>query len=85
MGKADQRQEETSLTSNRSRVSKLETRMTRWSWQRVGGTLVEEFCAVRRGEDCSNRLIDGVIVKGEEFRIARQPEVDVSGKDIFVV
>jgi len=66
-------------------MSKLETPMTRWYWQQVGGTLIEEFCAVTRSEDCSNRLIDGVIIKGEEFRIARQSEIDVSGKDIVVV
>ena len=59
--------------------------MTRWYWQQVGGTLVEEFCAVRRGGDCSNRLIDGVIIKGGEFRIARQTEVEISDKDIVVV
>ena len=62
-------------------MGKLETPMTRWYWQQVCGTLVEEFCAVRRGDDCSNRLIDGIIIKGEEFRIARQAEVDISGKD----
>ena len=38
-----------------------------------------------RGKDCSNRVIDGVIVKGEEFRIARKAEIDLSGKDIVVV
>jgi hypothetical protein len=66
-------------------MSKLETPITRWYWQQVGGTLVEEFCAVPRSRECSNRLIDGVIIKGEEFRIARQSEVDISGKDIVVV
>ena len=66
-------------------MSKLETPMTRWYWQQVGGTLIEEFCAVPRSRECSNRLIDGVIIKGEEFRIARQSEIDVSGKDIVVV
>ena len=66
-------------------MSKHETPMTRWYWQQVGGTLVEEFCAVRRGGDCSNRLIDGVIIKGGECRIARQAEIDISGKDIVVV
>jgi hypothetical protein len=66
-------------------MSKLETPMTRWYWKQVGGTLVEEFCAVPRSRDCSNRLIDGIIIKGDEFRIARQAEVDISGKDIIVV
>jgi len=28
-------------------MSKHETPMTRWYWQQVGGTLIEEFRAVR--------------------------------------
>ena len=59
--------------------------MTRWYWQQVGGTLIEEFCAVRRGQDCSNRLIDGIIIKGGERRIANGSEVDLAGKDIVVL
>jgi hypothetical protein len=30
-------------------MSKLETPMTRRYWERVGGTLLEEFLVVRRG------------------------------------
>ena len=33
-------------------MSKHETPMTRWFWQQVGGTLIEEFCAVRKGAGC---------------------------------
>jgi hypothetical protein len=66
-------------------MSKHETPMTRWYWQHVGGTLVEEFCAVRRSPTCGIRLLDGVIVKGGELRIARQSEVAIEGKDIIVV
>jgi hypothetical protein len=66
-------------------MSKLETPMTRWYWRQVGGTLVEEFCAVGRSQDCSNRLIDGVIIKGGEHRIAKKSEVNLAGKDIVVV
>ena len=66
-------------------MSKLETPMTRWYWQQVGGTLVEEFCAVPRSCDCSNRLIDGIIIKGGEFRIAKQSDVTVDGADVVVV
>ncbi|HET9252136.1 MAG TPA: hypothetical protein VFP58_08475 [Candidatus Eisenbacteria bacterium] len=66
-------------------MSKLETPMTRWYWQQIGGTLVEEFCAVRRAEGCSVRLLDGVIIKGGEFRIAHQSEVTIEGQDIVVV
>jgi hypothetical protein len=66
-------------------MSKLETPMTHWYWRQVGGTLIEEFCAVPRGEDCSNRRIDGIVIRGEEFRIARQAEIDISDKNIVVV
>jgi hypothetical protein len=66
-------------------MSKLETPMTRWYWQQVGGTLVEEFCAVRRSRTCGTRLLDGVIIKGEEHRIARQSEVSVEGKEIVII
>lgn len=59
--------------------------MTRWYWQQVGGTLIEEFCAVRRSEGCSNRWLDGLIIKGGEHRIARQGEVGIEGMDIVVV
>src|SRR6188474_3238409 len=66
-------------------MSKLETPMTRWYWQQIGGTLVEEFCAVRRSQTCSVRLLDGVIIKGGERRIAKQSEVIIEGQDVVVV
>jgi hypothetical protein len=66
-------------------MSKHETPMTRWYWQQVGGTLIEEFCAVRRSKSCEVRRIDGVIIKGGEFRIAKQSEVSVESQDIIVV
>jgi hypothetical protein len=66
-------------------MSKLETPMTRWYWQQVGGTLIEEFCAVPRTSTCGARLLDGVIIKGGEFRIAPRSEVSVEGQDIVVV
>jgi hypothetical protein len=66
-------------------MSKHETPMTRWYWQQVGGTLIEEFCAVPRSHSCGTRLLDGVTIKGGEFRIARQREVSIEGKDVIVV
>ncbi len=59
--------------------------MTRWYWQQVGGTLIEEFMAVRRSKDCGRRLLDGVIVKDGEHRIARQSEVTLEDRDVIVV
>jgi hypothetical protein len=43
----------------------------------VAGTLVEEFCAVRRSRSCEMRLLDGVIITAGEFRIAKQSEISV--------
>ena len=59
--------------------------MTRWSWRQVGGTLVEEFVAVRRSGGRGARLLDGVIVKDGEHRIARHSEVSPKNKDVIVV
>lgn len=66
-------------------MSKHETPMTRLYWQQVGGTLIEEFMAVERSITCGRRLLDGVIIQGSEFRIARQSEVSIEGKDIIVI
>jgi hypothetical protein len=66
-------------------MSKHETPMTRWYWGQVGGTLIEEFVAVRRSPTCGPRLLDGVIIRGERHCIARQAEAPVEGKDIIVV
>jgi hypothetical protein len=44
-------------------MSKHETPMTRWYWQPVGGTLIEEFVAVKGTLKCGVRVLDGVIMK----------------------
>jgi hypothetical protein len=64
---------------------KLEPHMTRWYWRQVGGTLIEEFCAVRRTSDCGQRLLDGVIIRGGEFQIARKGDVPLDGRDVIGV
>jgi hypothetical protein len=53
-------------------MSKHETPMTRWYWQQVGGTLIEEFVAVEGTSKCGRRALDGVIIRNGEFRIAQQ-------------
>ena len=40
---------------------------------------------MRRSEGCGPRLLDGVIIKDGEHRIARQPEVTLEDKDVIVV
>ena len=66
-------------------MSKLETPMTRWYWHQVGGTLIEEFPAVRRSQDQGQRLMDGVIVLDGDFSIAHWRDVELKGRDIVVV
>lgn len=66
-------------------MSKNETPMTRWYWNQVGGTLIEEFPAVQASATCGARLIDGVIVVGGEKRICSSYEIELKDRDIIVV
>ena len=66
-------------------MSKRETPLTRKYWQSIGGTLIEEFPAVTRGNSNSRRLLDGVVILGGENRIAKASEVDIEGRDIVVI
>jgi hypothetical protein len=66
-------------------VSKLETPMTRWYWQQIRGTLIEEFRVVERSSTSGQRLLDGVIIQDGEFRIAPQAEISVEHKDLIII
>jgi hypothetical protein len=66
-------------------MSKHETPMTRWYWQQVGGTLVEEFVAVEGTSQCGRRVLDGPVVLEGDFRIAPQSEVSLAGRDVIVI
>ncbi len=66
-------------------MSKHETPLIRRYWERVGGTLIEEFPAVRRTETCGQRLLDAVILPDEPTRIANWREVSLKGKNVIVV
>ena len=66
-------------------MSKHETPMTRWYWQQVGGTLIEEFVAVKGTSKCGVRVLDGVIIKDGDFTIAKQSKVSLDGKDVIVI
>ncbi len=59
--------------------------MTRWYWKQIGGTLVEEYPAVRRSEGTGQRLIDGVIIQNNKTKIAHWKEVSIEGEDIIVI
>jgi hypothetical protein len=47
-------------------MSKHETPLTRMYWNEIGGTLIEEFPATLKGDNHSQRLIDGIILLGEQ-------------------
>lgn len=66
-------------------MSKHETPMTRWSWQQVGGTLIEEFVAVEGTSRCGRRVWDGLEILEGEFRIAPQSEVSLASQDVIVI
>ena len=66
-------------------MSKNETPITRWYWQQVGGTLIEEFQAVKASPENGKRVLDAVIIPSGENRVARQEEVSIEGKDVVVV
>jgi hypothetical protein len=71
--------------AKRDQDEQTETPMTRWYWRRFGGTLIEEFPAVRRRKDRGQRLIDGIILPEGEHKIAHWKDVSIEGKDIIVV
>ena len=66
-------------------MSLHEAPMLRWYWSKIGGTLIPDFHAVRRGPTNSKRLLDGVIIRGGEPRIAHSREVSLADKDVVVV
>ena len=66
-------------------MSKRETPLTRRFWKETGGTLVEEFLAVKSGPNQGKRLLDGVIILDAPHIIAQSREVEITGKDIVVV
>jgi len=66
-------------------MSKKETPMTRQYWKTVGGTLIEEFLAVKAGPENGTRRLDGVIILGGPSEIQQTEAVDLAGRDIIVV
>jgi hypothetical protein len=66
-------------------MSKHETPMLHWYWNKVGGTLVEEFKAVTKTSTTGQRLIDGIIILNQPKRLAHWSDVSIEGKDVIVV
>ena len=66
-------------------MSKHETPLTRKYWNEIGGTLIEEFPAVIKGDNHSQRLIDGIILLGEQTKIESWKNIEIKNKDIVVI
>ncbi len=66
-------------------MSKRETPMTLRYWEKVGGTIVEEFSAIPRGQNDGARILDAVIIPDGPKMRAKKSEVEIEGKDIIVV
>jgi hypothetical protein len=66
-------------------MSLHETPMLVRYWKQVGGTLAEEFPAVRGSRTASPRRLDGVIVLGGAHRRVPPHELEISDRDIVVV
>lgn len=68
-------------------MSKHETWRTRKYWSSTGGYLIEEFYAIKQNKksDIGKRLIDGIIVLGEEKGSQKGGTYNIENKDIVVV
>ena len=66
-------------------MSKRETPLTRRYWQEIGGTLIEEFPAVRRSLNQGRRLLDGVVILDAPHLIVNHREVEIENQDIVVL
>jgi hypothetical protein len=67
-------------------MSKHETPMTRRYWERVRGTLLEEYLIVRSSPGVGRRMIDAVIIEdGDHWIASRGETVSLDGHDIVVV
>ena len=66
-------------------MSKRETPLTRRYWQEIGGTLIEEFPAVRSGPNQGRRSLDGVVILDAPHLIANHREVGIENRDIVVL
>ena len=66
-------------------MSKRETILVENFWKETGGTLIEEFLAVRGTRDQGRRLIDGVIIKGGPRRKDKSSRAKIAGREIVVV
>ena len=66
-------------------MSKLETPLTHWYWEKIGGLLIEEFPVVRAAPGQGKRYLDGLIVLGEPTSRTTFKDFDLRGRDVVVI
>ena len=66
-------------------MSKHETPLTRRYWEEVGGTLLEEFPAVRKRQDRGKRLLDAVILPDGPNLTAKAKDIEITDQNIVIV
>ena len=66
-------------------MSKHETWRTRKYWEQTGGLLIEEFIVVNPSAERGTRLIDGVIIVGQQTQIHASKSFDIAGHDIICI
>ena len=69
-------------------MSKNETPLTLAYWEKVGGTLIEEYPIVLKGNGCSPRWVDGLIIKnGEKKRLKPydRNSIALAGLDLICI
>ena len=66
-------------------MSNRETILVEKLWKETGGTLIEEFLAVKSTGNQGRRLIDGVIIKGGPHRKVKASEANIAGRKIVVI
>jgi hypothetical protein len=66
-------------------LSKLETPITRWYWEKIGGLLIEEFPVVKASPGQGPRYLDGLIVRGEPTARTTSRDFDLKDRDVIVI
>ena len=66
-------------------MSKLESPITRWYWEKIGGLLIEEFPVVKASPSQGPRYLDGLILLGEPTSRTTSQNFDLKGRDVIVI
>lgn len=66
-------------------MSKSPNRRIRKYWEKVGGLLIEDYQIKPKKKNTTRRVIDAIIVLGEEHRIWTEGSYNFTGKDIIIV